>query len=99
MWGQPPSAVRGSEAPSRNEGFAGRASAIDGRVIICSVRQLASLVVASCLLVAAAHACDFKTEPAGVMQFYRSQGWKMPDVTNGKISAPIVFQEPYPKDW
>ncbi len=64
-----------------------------------SVKQFSRLVFASCLLLAAAHACDFKTEPAAGTQFYRSQGWKLPDIGGARVSAPIIFQGSLPKDW
>lgn len=54
------------------------------------------IVLASCMMITAAHACDFNTEPAGLARFYRSEGWKLPEISNGKVSAPIVFRE-YPK--
>jgi hypothetical protein len=66
--------------------------------MICHMTNAPKIVFASLLLVAAAHACDFYTEPAALTQLYRSQGWKLPEI-NGTVSPPIRFEQSYPKYW
>jgi hypothetical protein len=62
------------------------------------MNRLLNIVLASLFLIGVAHACDFKTEPAALRQFFRSEGWVLPEISSGKVSAPIVFRG-YPKDW
>jgi len=64
------------------------------------VKSLPRVVIVSFLLVAAAQACDYRIEPAAFSYFYRSEGWKMPAVERGELSAPISFPASYSfKDW
>ena len=67
--------------------------------MIPGMTHLPRIVLASFLLVSAAQACDFHTEPAALTQFYRSQGWKLPEIAEDKLSAPINFQGSFPRDW
>jgi hypothetical protein len=74
------------------------APSIASRVMISGMTHLPRIVLASFLLVAAAQACNFHTEPAALTQLYRSQGWKLPEIS-GAVSPPIRFEESYPKYW
>jgi len=49
---------------------------------------LAVLLVLSGL----AWACDFKTDPSAARHFYRGDGWLLPPIERGKLSAPVIFQ-------
>jgi hypothetical protein len=37
-------------------------------------------------------ACDFQIDPAAAKRFYRSDGWLLPPVERGKLSAPVIFR-------
>lgn len=63
--------------------------------MIGRVKGLPTIVMASLLLVVAAQACDFKIESAALSHFYRSEGWRIPALERGKLSAPISFPASY----
>jgi hypothetical protein len=64
------------------------------------VKCFLQIALTSLLLIGVAQACDFKTEPAARTLLYRGEGWKMPALEHGKLSAPISFPASYSyKDW
>lgn len=52
--------------------------------------------LASFLSVGVVQACDFQTKPAAVHQYYRSDGWMLPPVERGKLTAPVTSSGPGP---
>ena len=64
------------------------------RGIILNVKQIQLTLATLLVLSGLACACDFQVDPATAKLFYRSEGWALPPVGRGKLSAPVIFQGP-----
>jgi len=51
------------------------------------LRGLAILLVAGTTLTGAAVACSFQTSPISTERYYRSEGWSLPGIADGKLSS------------
>lgn len=58
------------------------------------MKQTRRILVFLLLLAGVAFACDFKIDPVAKRRFYRLDGWTLPDLEGGRLSAPVLYGVP-----